>query len=213
MKKIVPFNKNIVFKTNLAEVTSISLEHTLSLNDNCVSGEFIVTGNYKVTDTSTSTESFDYKLPFDITLDEKYDLKNITIDIDDFYYEIVDSNVLGVNIDVLIDKIEEKEEVRNLIQDFKTLNIDAFEDSIEALEEAIEPIVDKINIKDEMIETIFDNMNDCETYTTYKVYIIREGDSIDTVLSKYNVKKDVLEEYNDLTELKIGDKLIIPANA
>ena len=108
MKKIIPFKKDIIFKTNISEITSISLENTLSLTeDNSVMGEFIVSGDYKISDESIHIEQFSYDLPFDIHMDEKYDLSHAVIDIDDFYYEIINSNVLSVNIDVSIDKLEE----------------------------------------------------------------------------------------------------------
>jgi len=42
------------------------------------------------------------------------------------------------------------------------------------------------------------------------VYIVREGDTIDSIMSKYKITRDLLNEYNDLNELKLGDKLIIP---
>ena len=38
MKKIIPFKKDIIFKTNLAEITSISLEHTLKISEKIVNG-------------------------------------------------------------------------------------------------------------------------------------------------------------------------------
>ena len=38
MKKIIPFKKDITFKTNLSEITSISLEHTLKSTKNSVYG-------------------------------------------------------------------------------------------------------------------------------------------------------------------------------
>ena len=31
MKNIIPFRKNVIFKTNLSEITSISLENTLNI--------------------------------------------------------------------------------------------------------------------------------------------------------------------------------------
>lgn len=40
MKKIVPFKKDINFKTNIAEITSISLEHTLKVGNFTVDGDF-----------------------------------------------------------------------------------------------------------------------------------------------------------------------------
>ena len=33
MKQIIPFKKELLFKTKVSEITSISLEHTLSLKD------------------------------------------------------------------------------------------------------------------------------------------------------------------------------------
>ena len=34
---------------------------------------------------------------------------------------------------------------------------------------------------------------------------------IETILQKYNINKEILEMYNDLKEIKIGDKVIIPS--
>ena len=62
------------------------------------------------------------------------------------------------------------------------------------------------------IKSLFDSFDESnETYATYHVYILRESDTIETVLQKYNVSKEDLEFYNDLKELKIGDKIIIPS--
>ena len=39
---------------------------------------------------------------------------------------------------------------------------------------------------------------------------IREGDSLEQIISKYQITREELEKYNDLKELSIGDKIIIP---
>jgi len=58
---------------------------------------------------------------------------------------------------------------------------------------------------------IMSNLTDVENYVTYKVYRIVEGDTLDNILTKYKVTKEELLSYNDnITNLKIGDKLIIP---
>ena len=101
MKKIIPFKKDIIFKTNLSEVTSISLEHNLKIEENILLGDFIVSGEYKITDESRDTESFLYELPFEVAFDPKYILDNATIDIDDFYYEIINNSVLKINIEAI----------------------------------------------------------------------------------------------------------------
>ena len=107
MKTIIPFKKDIIFKTNLSEITSISLENTLKIEDKTLSGSFIISGDYKITEESKDTENFLYDLPFNIVFDDKYDLSNSIVDINDFYYEIVNDSVLSINIEVLVDKIEE----------------------------------------------------------------------------------------------------------
>lgn len=111
MKQVIPFSKDIPFKTKVSEITSISLEHNLRLEDNNVIGEMIVSGDYKISDLNPTVTNFNFKLPFEITLDQKYDSTRASIDIDDFYYEIIDEEKLRVNIDVLIAGIELKEEL------------------------------------------------------------------------------------------------------
>ena len=109
MKKIVPFKKEMLFNTNVSEITSISLEQTLGVKDNnLISGDFIISGEYRMSDSSINTEEFNFELPCDINLDDKYIIDNAQIDIDDFYYEVIKSNILKVNIDVSLDKLEEK---------------------------------------------------------------------------------------------------------
>ena len=52
-------------------------------------------------------------------------------------------------------------------------------------------------------------MNTSE-YISYDIYIIREGDTVDSIVTKYNIDIESLKEYNDISDLKIGDKIIIP---
>lgn len=59
---------------------------------------------------------------------------------------------------------------------------------------------------------IFNGINNDDGYVTYRVYRVMEGDTIDKIIEKYNTTKEELEKYNDLGDIKIGDKLIIPAN-
>ena len=199
MKKIVPFKKDIDFNTNIAEISSISLEHTLKLKEeNLVSGEFIVSGTYKLTDTSLNVDSFEYKLPFDISIDKKYDTNNIDVDISDFYYEIIDNEILEVNIEVSLDNLEEKEER------------DMTEEKPEVIEEPKEEPID--TKREEKSLSIFEDLEENERYVVYKVHIVTENDTTESIINEYGITKEDLESYNDLTDLKIGDKLIIPAH-
>ena len=40
----------------------------------------------------------------------------------------------------------------------------------------------------------------------------RLTDGVENILKNYNVSRELLEEYNDLNDLKIGDKIIIPVD-
>ena len=113
MKQTIPFVKDISFNSKIAEITSISLEHNLKMeNDDSVVGTFIVSGKYKVNQISINEEEFKKDINFDITLDDKYDSSKVIIDIDDFYYEIINDEFLRVHIDVLVDNlVYEKEKV------------------------------------------------------------------------------------------------------
>ncbi|MEG1648126.1 MAG: LysM peptidoglycan-binding domain-containing protein [Bacilli bacterium] len=223
MKKIVSFKKEIDFRTNISEITSISLEHTLKVEEELISGDFIVSGEYKMADISTNTEKFNFNLPFDISLDDKYILDKVAVDIDDFYYEIINDRTLVVNIDVLLDHLEEKpfikindesnevneeanrqEQITEIKEEFNSLS--KIETPVITLEK-IEPVIKERN-KD---MDIFDNFDNTENFSTYRVCIVREGDTVETIIEKYGVTKEELENYNDLTELKIGNKLIIPS--
>ena len=114
MKKIIPFHKEIPFKTNLEEITSISLEHTIHPEKNKISGEFIVSGEYKISENSHCVESFSYELPFENEF-PNCNLEKAVVDIHDFYYEIEDNRVI-LHIDVLIDGLSYKEEeVNNIV--------------------------------------------------------------------------------------------------
>jgi LysM repeat protein len=236
MKKIVPFKKDLMFKTDVLEIISISLEHTLSIKDlSLISGNFLISGDYRVTENSTSLEKFSYEVPFEIHMDEKYILNNATIDIDDFYYEIINNKVLSVSIDVCIDKldekkIEEKIEVREeMIESTKEVGKDlqevekVQEEKVEKIEQKEEnkssskrgEVMDKIEEKERCIEledtplTSIKNTN-TEIYKSYKVYIVREGDTIESILDKYGMTRSDLEDYNDLTNIAINDKILIP---
>ena len=212
MKKLIPFRKEISIG-NIYEVTSISLEHNLSINDNVVSGNFIVSGEYLMTEASKDTIPFNYDIPFTIDIDNTYDISNALIDVDDFYYEIINNNTLVINIEVKLDKVEEllierDESMDRLdILSDNTIDLDAIDNNIE-----INNFNDEVIIKsdEDIKKSLFSNLDNTDNYVNYRVYIVRENDNIDGIMKKYNVNKNMLEDYNDLTNIKVGDKIIIP---
>lgn len=225
MKQIVPFSKKIEFNTNVDEITSISLDKKIKeIDDGIISGVFDLYLEYKESDISVNILKYNSSIPFDIDIDDKYDLRNVKVDIDDFYYDIDNNNVL-LHIDVLIDNLEliedkideislKREEIDEeiKIEDiFDEKDNEEREDinlKIEDLfKEMDENIVD-VKTKQMPIFETFDSNN--ETFVTYNVHIVREEDNIETICLKYGVTREDISYYNDISIIKLGDKLIIP---
>ena len=61
-------------------------------------------------------------------------------------------------------------------------------------------------------DIIFNGFNEEEKYVTYRVYRVVDGDTIGKIMEKYNVTKEDLLAYNNIEDIKPGDKLIIPTN-
>ena len=63
------------------------------------------------------------------------------------------------------------------------------------------------------VGSLFSSFKDSdETFATYSVYIFRANDTIEMIMDKYQVTKEELESYNDLSSLTIGSKVIIPTH-
>ena len=224
MNKIIPFNKDITFQNEVGEITSIALEDNLSFTDSyTIGGELTVRGVHK---NQELEEDFSYTLPVIISVDEKYDTKDAKISVDDFYYEIINNGILRVKIDLLLDGLMYKEEERidnidfisdkgeNLNIDFSLekeddkLNIDTVVDANnkDLLQVEMKDNADAVNTKD-----LFPINEEEKEYSIYRVYAINEGDTLQSILDKYKVSKEELEIYNDLSNLTVGTKLIIPS--
>lgn len=296
MKKVIPFTKEIQFKTMIGEITDITVEHTLKvMEENTIEGDFLVHGTYKMTEASQIEEDFDYKLPFTIEMDPKYDLMECKISISDFYFEIINEEILKVNIEVELSEITEKsilEEVRAAVEEEKIAELvredekepiaeenlaveglSLSEETIRMQLEKVEPVdpmmkeedfsesfmkesapiiedLDAPQEKEEVqpievldvapiekvakvvavetkaetlveestspkasVSSIFSAISNTEeTFSTYHVYIVREMDTVDSIVEKYKTTREDLSHYNDLNEVKIGTKLIIPCN-
>lgn len=93
------------------------------------------------------------------------------------------------------EEVEEKEvkEFIKLVEDAPTVE----EVAERSIEESKKQLLNSINVDD-------------DNYITYKVHIVKSEDTMESILMKYNVTQDELKEYNDVSTLKLGDKLIIP---
>lgn len=209
MKQTIPFTKDITFKTKIKELTSISLDNDLTLKgEDLIVGNFYIKGSYKKSE--EETEEYSYKVPCEIAISDDYDTFDCKIDIDDFHYEIINDEILRLNIVVLIDnlikkEIKESKEERS-IDIIEEPKIDTLNEESENKRE-VEPTINII--KDEKENII--NLNNNEKYSTYRVYIVTEEDTIESIINKYQIDKEELSNYNDLTNICSGSKLIIPS--
>ena len=215
----IPFTKDIDFEKKVSEITSISLEHETKVEEGVLKGNFIVSGDFKSHEVSVNKEPFSYILPFEIDLADDVDPDTIEFMIEDFTYEVVDNSILRVNIDFnviasLKEKEEEEEEEEPLFQDAEN----AFLEKEERTTEQVEEIPQEEKNDDEKKEregedTIIKNIkSDGNEYATYHIHMVSDGESVETICTMYNSNLNILQDYNDLSNINAGDKLIIPEN-
>lgn len=61
--------------------------------------------------------------------------------------------------------------------------------------------------------SLFSSLTDeADTFATYSIAILREGDTLEKVMDRYQISKDKLEEYNDLGTITLNSKIIIPTS-
>lgn len=249
MRESIPYEKEIVFNTKIAEITSISLEYEANVLDEDIEGDFIVSGDYKIHELSVNKEPFKYRIPFSVSLTDDIIRDSIKYDINNFTYEIVDDDTLRVNISFGIDyelvkeKVSKEEESiekeDNLInredktdgvlqtrEDKASLELNNLLDDIELNNTSSDKkVLDNTFIQDSGVTevkntTVTDNTNKevvlnnvsnaLNTYVTYHIHVLSEGEDIDTIINKYKVNKDIIEEYNQGLEWVMGEKVIIP---
>lgn len=221
MNITIPFSKDIPFKSKIAEICSISLEEDVSINEKELLGDFIISGDYKNLDINVDTMPFNFVVPFSVELEKDIDLNTIKYEIYDFKYDVINEDSLKVLIsfhveaDVLVDKhvnlfekpleddliIEEQiNEDENIIRDDNSdnMNLDNQEESNEMREENKVSIISSHDLEDD--------------YITYHIHMVKINETIESISSEYKIDKDELIELNDITNINVGDKLIIPIN-
>lgn len=224
----IPFENEISFKTNISEITKMSLEHDYNVNDDVVLGNFYISGEYRPHEVSVNTEKFNFTLPFSVTYHEKLIKDTLEFNIEDFSYEILDNNKLKVFIEYslkgeveeeLFTKVDERELESELayIDDFLDKDVKDMEEEIEVTdtnEIEINEVKEEINeerLDEKEEKTIMETIKDSDdTFVTYHIHIVKESETIESICTMYNVNKSYLEEYNNIENITIGDKILIP---
>lgn len=233
MKQVIPFVKEIVFDTNIASMVSISLEHEDYIDGNEVNGEFIVYGEYKASSDTTEVLSFKEVIPFNLMIPDNLIHDTVNVDIDDFTYEILNNNTIKVCIDLyLVGEeivIRDKDDVRDLNEIFEIEDEIKDEDVVDVDMEDINVgkgnvSIDDVNVENNInvennvevnnttnnIEVNNTEVNEVGEYIIYHIHIVKEGETIEHIVNQYDTNIEIVKEYNDVSKLNVGDKLIIP---
>lgn len=224
MKETIEFKKDCMLKTYVSSISDITLSHDYKILEDTIEGYFDVAGSYKATMSSVEKEDFFYTIPFTIALSSLIDKGSINLSIHDFSYE-TEKDVLHLKmvLDMEYSKLPEEvnneetgekemEEVNDVIDDYinekDLLSPKDFHDEV-MLDKTATIKETNNEITDNNMKTIFNNVTE-EEYSKFKVYIMREEDTLDSILLKYNVKIDDITDYNDVENIHVGDKIIIP---
>ena len=227
MNQKIEFKKDCMLKTYVSSITDISLTHDYKILDDTIEGYFDVTGSYKVTMSSVETESFMFTIPFTIALSSLIDKDTIDLKLSDFNYS-VEKDVLHLKMFLDMDyqeieikeEVEDSEEIDNMINDLmdkeSTTNIKSpsefhNEVMLDNVIDSKEEVSTKEKVSEKNFNTIFNEVKE-SNFSKYKVYIMRSEDTLESILVKYNVTMDEIKEYNDIDNINIGSKIVIPYN-
>lgn len=227
MNITIPFSKDLPFKTKIAEICSISLEQDVSINEKELLGDFIISGDYKNLDINVDTVPFSFVIPFSVDLENDIDLDTLKYEIYDFKYDILDDEILNIMISFhveadknnnfntdIFERVDKEELLKsdelNVLSSKSDINNLLFDD------EKINDIDDSNNSLDSEREdnsaNLISSNNLEEDYITYHIHMVKLNDTIESISKEYRIDKDELVEINDITNINIGDKLIIPIN-
>lgn len=233
----IPFESIVEFKTKVFEITKMSLEHEYTINDEYILGNFIVSGDYKSHEICINKDEFSFVLPFQVEILNNIDTTTIEFDIEDFTYELIDNIKLKINIEYSIkgtlkkieyERIEDEmiledidlSELCELEEDIKTDNIE--QQMIDEEEKEDEKTIvekekgapmknDNREITEEIKNDILSNVKiEEEDYITYHIHIVKEGENIEGISNHYKVNSTIISEYNEISEINVGDKILIP---
>lgn len=227
MNQKIEFKKDCMLKTYVSSITDISLTHDYKILDDTIEGYFDVTGSYKVTMSSVETESFMFTIPFTIALSSLIDKDTIDLKLSDFNYS-VEKDVLHLKMFLDMDyqeieikeDTEDNEEIDNMINDLmdkeSTTNIKSpsefhNEVMLDNVIDSKEEVSTKEKVSEKNFNTIFNEVKE-SNFSKYKVYIMRSEDTLESILVKYNVTMEEIKEYNDIDNINIGSKIVIPYN-
>lgn len=163
-------------------------------------------------------EIYKEELNYEEKIEEPKNIRELT---DEILSELVDTENEYFKPE---DQIENQEEIQEsttnndselipsseIIDDIETERIDLLKDMLTDDKENTMNEEININNNENINNNIFEPTEVEEKYVTYRVYKVLDTDTIDSIIAKYNVTKEMLADYNNIENITPGDKLIIP---
>lgn len=169
--------------------------------------ELLVNIEYKITGDRKDVLLFDDEESLDDFL-KRNEVEVISDRIDNIKKEIDEAN----NKELKKENDDEKEDKNEKIE-IKESTSDEINKEEKDLENMKEEIRANSDTENESVteKDIINNINNVQDkFITYKVYKLKETDTLESIVMKYHTTIDELKEYNDLSNIKINDKIIIP---
>lgn len=228
MKYTIPYDDKITLP-HIKNIEKIEINaDNLSYDRKEVSGEVIIRGDYTVDNTNDLME-FIHEIPVSLLIDDAEIEPQINIC--NFKYELIPGKGIEVifDLDVVLEKEEEEEKrVEEDLEDLKNfqeqidknltevLNAGEREEIEEIDEVETEDIIEEF-AKEEMLNTKLEGTlssfdmsfvpRDNDKFTTYKILLIENHESIDQVLEERNLSRALVCKEYDFDEKKIVLKL------
>lgn len=236
MQKIY-FKKVVDLNHQLKELISISVDESINYkmeNQGMRAyGSIMINGEYK---DDSNKNDFHESIDLDILAQfSKIEDKNeFSVKVEDFDYYINEGNlslviqasIYGVKddedrvieTDVVLNKEEHKEEIsedisediENLLREQENI-VESIEPVVEVHSEIEKIVEDMPKINDEVTkqkEVIEEDDND--DIGTYYLYVVQDGDSYQTIASRYQVDEYMIQNYNHNRSLSKGTIVIVP---
>lgn len=228
MSQTIQFKKSCTMETYVADITDISVSHDYKVLDDTIEGYFDVSGLYKITKSSVQSEEFMFSIPFTIAISSLIDKDSIDLTIKDFNYSVerdILSLVIDLNMDyeeMAVDDDSADDVLKSIEEEVPIMDDELEEVPSENLEIEEEEKISEImgenkeelgqDVTEKEINSILGSFEETNDFYKYKVYIMRKEDTIESVAIKYNVSLNDLAEYNNISNINVGDKIIVPVN-
>ena len=177
--------------------------------------EIALTEKLDLSTAKISISDFYYEIENDETMICNIEVKIEGVEVIDIKEETETSTIEHPSIEPKLKDIESsrEEKEQNTKPDTRECDADSILDTayIYLINETKEEKEEETSKEEKSVGSLFTSLDSSEeTFSTYSIYILRQEETVQSLIEKYHVTKEELENYNDLSKLTIGSKIIIP---